>query len=124
MRLHAADPARPRICRTRRQTAVRQDKGRIVTAFLESFFQRYVEFDFTASLEEQLDKISAGELSWLDVLRDFWTRLLRRRRRDQGLRVAEVIDALNELLGPHIFPEKEDGSDPRKCPSCDTVNCP
>jgi len=96
------------------------DKGRIVTAFLESFFQRYVEFDFTASLEEQLDKISAGELSWLDVLRDFWTGFSGAVDEIKDLRVAEVIDALNELLGPHIFPPKEDGSDARKCPSCDT----
>ncbi|MEC9403560.1 MAG: topoisomerase C-terminal repeat-containing protein, partial [Pseudomonadota bacterium] len=99
---------------------VPMDKGRIVTAFLESFFQRYVEFDFTASLEEQLDKISAGELSWLDVLRDFWTGFSGAVDEIKDLRVAHVIDALNELLGPHIFPPKEDGTDPRKCPSCDT----
>ncbi|MBN9670114.1 type I DNA topoisomerase [Roseibium aggregatum] len=99
---------------------VPMDKGRIVTAFLESFFRRYVEFDFTASLEEQLDKISAGELSWLDVLRDFWTGFSGTVDEIKDLRVAEVIDALNELLGPHIFPPKEDGSDPRKCPSCDS----
>jgi DNA topoisomerase I len=99
---------------------VPQDKGRIVIAFLESFFQRYVEFDFTAGLEEQLDKISAGELSWQDVLRDFWTGFSGAVDEIKDLRVSEVIDALNELLGPHIFPVKEDGSDPRKCPSCDT----
>ncbi|WP_281927069.1 type I DNA topoisomerase [Roseibium album] len=99
---------------------VPQDKGRIVTAFLESFFQRYVEFDFTASLEEKLDKISAGELSWQDVLRDFWTNFSGAVDEIKDLRVSEVIDALNELLGPHIFPPKEDGTDPRKCPTCDT----
>ncbi|EFO29326.1 DNA topoisomerase I [Roseibium sp. TrichSKD4] len=99
---------------------VPQDKGRIVTAFLESFFNRYVEFDFTASLEEQLDKISAGELSWLDVLRDFWNAFSATVDETKDLRVSEVIDNLNELLGPHIFPAKEDGSDPRKCPTCDT----
>ncbi|MEM5584259.1 type I DNA topoisomerase [Roseibium sp. AS2] len=95
------------------------DKGRIVTAFLESFFQRYVEFDFTASLEEQLDKISAGELTWTDVLRDFWTGFSGAVDEIKDLRVSQVIDSLNELLGPHIFPPKEDGSDPRKCPSCE-----
>ncbi|WP_269582540.1 type I DNA topoisomerase [Roseibium sp. Sym1] len=99
---------------------VPMDKGRIVTAFLESFFQRYIEFDFTASLEEQLDKISAGELSWQDVLRDFWTGFSGAVDEIKDLRVAQVIDALNELLGPHIFPAKEDGSDPRKCPTCDS----
>lgn len=97
---------------------VPQDKGRIVTAFLESFFDRYVEYDFTASLEEQLDKISAGELSWLDVLRAFWTDFSGHVDEIKDLRVSEVIDSLNELLGPHIFPEKEDGSDPRACPTC------
>ena len=49
-----------------------EDKGRIVTAFLESFFRRYVEFDFTAALEEQLDRISNHEIDWKQVLRDFW----------------------------------------------------
>jgi len=99
---------------------VPQDKGRIVTAFLESFFNRYIEFDFTASLEEQLDKISAGELSWLDVLRAFWQEFSATVDETKDLRVAQVIDNLNELLGPHIFPPKEDGTDPRACPSCDT----
>ncbi len=98
---------------------VPQDKGRIVTAFLESFFRRYIEFDFTASLEEQLDKISAGELSWLDVLRDFWTNFSGSVDYIKDLRCAEVSDSLTELPGPLFFPPKEDGSDPRKCPSCD-----
>ncbi|SHM04236.1 type I DNA topoisomerase [Roseibium suaedae] len=97
---------------------VPQDKGRIVIAFLESFFNRYVEFDFTASLEEQLDKISAGELSWQEVLRDFWRDFHGAVDEIKDLRVSEVLDALNELLAPHIFPAKEDGSDPRACPSC------
>ncbi|MBS8259920.1 type I DNA topoisomerase [Roseibium polysiphoniae] len=97
---------------------VPQDKGRIVIAFLESFFNRYVEFDFTASLEEQLDKISAGELSWQDVLRDFWKDFSGAVDEIKDLRVSEVLDALNDLLAPHIFPEKEDGTAPRACPSC------
>ena len=99
---------------------VPQDKGRIVTAFLESFFNRYIEYDFTASLEEQLDKISAGELSWLDVLRAFWKDFSGSVDEIKDLRVAEVIDALNDLLAPHIFPDKGDGSDPRACPACGT----
>ncbi|WP_417688931.1 type I DNA topoisomerase [Roseibium sp.] len=97
---------------------VPQDKGRIVIAFLESFFNRYVEFDFTASLEEQLDKISAGELSWQDVLKAFWKDFSGAVDEIKDLRVSEVLDALNDLLAPHIFPEKEDGSNPRACPSC------
>ena len=72
------------MCGMDKRQLVPEDKGRLVTAFLESFFERYVEYDFTADLEEKLDKVSDGELDWKDVLRDFWRRLLRRRRRDQG----------------------------------------
>ncbi|MFN7167682.1 MAG: type I DNA topoisomerase [Pannonibacter sp.] len=99
---------------------VPQDKGRIVTAFLESFFSRYVEFDFTASLEEQLDRISAGELSWRDVLAAFWRDFSAAVGETKDLRVSQVIDALNELLASHIFPVREDGKDPRACPTCST----
>lgn len=96
-----------------------KDKGRLVTAFLEAFFMRYVEYDFTASLEEELDQISAGERDWRDVLRAFWTAFSASVDDISELRISQVIDALNDLLGPHIFPDKGDGSDPRKCPTCD-----
>jgi DNA topoisomerase-1 len=96
-----------------------KDKGRLVTAFLEAFFKRYVEYDFTASLEEELDQISAGERDWRDVLRAFWTAFSGSVEEISELRISQVIDALNELLGPHIFPDKGDGNDPRKCPSCE-----
>jgi DNA topoisomerase-1 len=95
-----------------------EDKGRLVTAFLESFFRRYVEYDFTADLEEKLDKISAGELEWKDVLRDFWREFIAAVNDIGDLRIAQVLDALNDLLGPHIFPEPAGGGDPRACPSC------
>ncbi len=95
-----------------------EDKGRLVTAFLESFFRRYVEYDFTADLEEKLDKISAGELEWKDVLRDFWREFIGAVNDIGDLRIAEVLEALNDLLGPHIFPEPAAGGDPRACPSC------
>ncbi len=94
-----------------------EDKGRIVTAFLEAFFRRYVEYDFTADLEEKLDLISAGDLKWKDVLRDFWRDFIAAVQEIGDLRIAEVLDALNDLLGPHIFPSTGDG-DPRACPSC------
>jgi DNA topoisomerase-1 len=97
-----------------------EDKGRVVTGFLESFFARYVEYDFTAGLEEQLDRISNNEIDWKVVLRDFWTDFIGAVHEIKDLRVTEVLDALNELLGPHIFPAREDGEDSRKCPSCDT----
>lgn len=99
---------------------VPSDKGRIVTAFLESFFNRYVEYDFTASLEEDLDRISAGEAEWREVLRRFWTDFNTRIGEVKELRVSDVIDALNEDLAAHIFPDRGDGSDPRSCPTCGT----
>jgi DNA topoisomerase-1 len=96
-----------------------EDRGRLVTAFLESFFQRYVEYDFTASLEEKLDRISAGEIEWKDVLRDFWRDFNAAVLEISDLRVSEVLEALNEILGPHVFPDAGDGKDPRACPSCE-----
>ncbi|MGV6875413.1 type I DNA topoisomerase [Pseudochelatococcus sp. B33] len=97
---------------------VPEDKGRIVTAFLESFFQRYVEYDFTADLEEKLDRISNHEIDWKEVLRDFWRDFLAAIEGTRELRMTQVIDSLNEVLGPHIFPARADGGDPRACPSC------
>jgi DNA topoisomerase I len=97
---------------------VPEDKGRLVTAFLESFFRRYVEYDFTADLEEKLDRISTGELEWKDVLRDFWREFIAAVTDIGDLRIAQVLDALNDLLGPHIFPAQGPGTDPRACPSC------
>ena len=95
-----------------------EDKGRLVTAFLESFFSRYVEYDFTADLEEKLDLISAGKLEWKDVLRDFWRDFIGAVNEIGDLRITQVLDALNDLLGPHIFPATGEGGDPRACPSC------
>ncbi len=97
---------------------VPEDKGRLVTAFLESFFNRYVEYDFTAALEEKLDRISAGELSWKDVLRDFWKDFSGSVHDTKDLRVSEVLEALNEMLAAHVFPDTGNGEDPRKCPVC------
>jgi DNA topoisomerase-1 len=97
---------------------VPEDKGRLVVAFLESFFRRYVEYDFTADLEEQLDRISNSEIDWREVLRRFWTDFSAAIGETKDLRTTQVLDALNELLGPHIFPPKPDGSDPRLCPTC------
>ena len=95
-----------------------EDKGRLVIAFLESFFARYVEYDFTADLEEKLDLISDGKLEWKDVLRDFWKNFMGAVDEIKDLRVGEVLEALNEILGPHIFPPKPEGGDPRQCPNC------
>jgi DNA topoisomerase-1 len=98
---------------------VPEDKGRVLTAFLENFFQKYVEYDFTAGLEEQLDKISNNELPYKEVLRAFWDDFTGAVGGIKDLRIAQVIDALDEVLAPHLFPPKPDGSDPRKCPNCE-----
>ena len=94
------------------------DKGMLVTAFLESFFTRYVEFDFTAELEEDLDRISNSELDWKALLRRFWEEFSASIDGTKELRTGQVLDSLNDIMGPHIFPQKEDGGDPRGCPKC------
>src|SRR6201987_3210999 len=97
-----------------------EDKGRVVVAFLENFFKRYVEYDFTADLEEQLDRISNNEISWQQVLRDFWRDFIGAVDEIKDIRVAEVLDVLDNMLGPHIYPPRADGGDVRQCPTCGT----
>ncbi|MBI3446836.1 MAG: type I DNA topoisomerase [Magnetospirillum sp.] len=95
-----------------------EDRGRLVTAFLESFFGRYVEYNFTADLENQLDDISGGRVDWKAVLEGFWKDFSGAVDDTKDLRVAQVLDALDELLGPHFFPDDGTGHDPRTCPTC------
>ncbi|HXX05064.1 MAG TPA: type I DNA topoisomerase [Xanthobacteraceae bacterium] len=95
-----------------------EDRGRIVVAFLESFFAKYVEYDFTASMEEQLDLVSNHEIDWHQVLRDFWHDFIGAVDGIKDLKISQVIDALDELLAPHLFPPRADGGDPRQCPGC------
>jgi DNA topoisomerase-1 len=97
-----------------------EDKGRVVVAFLENFFRRYVEYDFTADLEEQLDRISNNEISWQQVLKDFWRDFIGAVDEIKDIRVAEVLDVLDNMLGPHIYPQRADGGDVRQCPTCGT----
>jgi DNA topoisomerase-1 len=94
------------------------DKGRLLTAFLEEFFSKYVEYNYTADLEEQLDKISAGDLQWKKMLSEFWNEFSTHVDGTKELRITHVLDALNIALKTVAFPEKEDGSDPRKCTKC------
>ena len=96
------------------------DKGRILVPFLQNFFSRYVQYDFTADLEEQLDRISAGDLDWKDVLRAFWRDLEQALKQTDDFGQREVIDTLNEVLAPYVFPPREDGTNPRVCPRCGT----
>src|SRR6201746_46161 len=97
-----------------------EDKGRVVVAFLENFFAKYVEYDFTAELEEQLDRVSNNEISWQQVLQDFWVGFIGAVNEIKDLRVTQVLDALHDMLGTHIYPPREDGGDVRQCPTCGT----
>ncbi len=96
-----------------------EDKGRLVTAFLENFFEKYVQYDFTANLEQDLDNISAGNANWREILQQFWVPFDALIQETKGLRITQVLDALNISLGPLVFPEREDGSPPRSCTKCD-----
>ena len=96
-----------------------EDRGRLVTAFLESFFTKYVAFDFTADLEHQLDEVSNGDLSYKQLLETFWKDFSAHTEEIKDLRITAVLDALNEILGDHIFPAREDGKDKRLCPTCE-----
>jgi DNA topoisomerase I len=93
-----------------------EDNGRLVTAFLEQFFGQWVEYDFTAALETQLDEVSAGDMDWKALLRDFWSKL--KPATATVLERQGVIDELDTAIGPFLFPDKGDGSDPRLCPLC------
>jgi DNA topoisomerase-1 len=96
-----------------------EDNGRLLTVFLESFFRRYVEYDFTAGLEEKLDLVSAGELDWKVLLREFWQDFHPKTEEVSGLRTRDVLDELDTVLAPFLYPPKE-GTDPRVCPTCGT----
>ncbi len=95
-----------------------EDKGRLVTIFLTNYFRKYVEYDFTAGLEDQLDEISAGEADYKDVLARFWRDFSAAIAETADLRIGEVLDKIDEVLSPHLYPPRPDGADPRLCPVC------
>ncbi len=95
-----------------------EDKGRLVTAFLTNFFRRYVEYDFTADLENELDDVSAGERAYKDVLTRFWRDFSAAIAETADLRIGEVLTRIDDFLAPHLYPARADGSDPRICPTC------
>jgi DNA topoisomerase-1 len=97
-----------------------EDKGRLVTAFLTNYFRKYVEYDFTADLEGQLDDVSAGERDYKEVLARFWRDFSAAIAETADLRIGEVLDKIDEFLGPHLYPARADGSDPRICQVCGT----
>ncbi len=105
--------------RLERRRFIPEDRGRIVTVFLENYFRRYVEYDFTAALETELDNISDGQIDWHKVLSSFWTDFKGAIDETAELRIKQVIEVLDEALAPHLFPLSEDGVDPRVCPTCE-----
>ncbi len=97
-----------------------EESGRLVTAFLERFFERYVNFDYTAELEEELDDISGGRLDWQKMLEEFWRDFKPKAGEVMEQKPSDVTAALDDFLSPWLFPDKGDGTDPRLCPLCGT----
>jgi DNA topoisomerase-1 len=97
-----------------------EDKGRIVTIFLLNFFRKYVGYEFTANLEEDLDRVSAGEADYKEVLSRFWRDFSAAIAETSELRISEVLDVLDDALADQLYPPREDGTDPRACPLCGT----
>lgn len=95
-----------------------EESGRLLTAFLERFFDRYVAYDFTAGLEDQLDEISAGDADWQRVLEAFWRDFKPKTAEVMEQKPSDITAELDKFLAPYLFPEREDGSDPRICPKC------
>jgi DNA topoisomerase-1 len=104
--------------RLEKRRFVPEDRGRLVTAFLTNFFERYVEYNFTADLENQLDDVSGGRIDWKEVLRNFWRDFSAAIDGTKELTIGQVLTALDEALGPHFFPNGDSGHDPRLCPVC------
>ena len=98
---------------------VPHSRGRLVTAFLEEFFSKYINYDFTANMETSLDHISAGEEKWKDVLAEFWKLFNETVQEASQLRTSAILDKLNEILARYVFPPREPGKDPRDCPDCE-----
>jgi DNA topoisomerase-1 len=95
-----------------------EDKGRLVTAFLVNYFRRYLEYDYTATLEGELDDVSAGDKHYKDVLERFWKDFSAAVAETSELRITDVLEKINEVLEPHLFPPNAEGTDPRVCPNC------
>ncbi len=95
-----------------------EERGRIVTVFLENFFKKYVEYDFTAQMEEFLDDVSSGAMEWKKLLSGFWAKFIKNIEAVNPLQMSDVIEKIDEVLGAHLFPMTKDGSDPRTCPEC------
>ncbi|RHW17613.1 type I DNA topoisomerase [Sphingomonas gilva] len=95
-----------------------EESGRLLTAFLERFFERYVSYDFTAGLEDELDEVSGGRAQWQAVLDAFWKDFKPRTSEVMEFKPSEVTAQLDAFLAPYLFPPRADGTDPRLCPNC------
>ena len=104
--------------RTEKNRLVPEESGRLLTAFLERFFERYVSYDFTAHLEDELDDISGGRMEWRLVLERFWRDFKPKTAEVMEQKPSEITAALDDFLAPWLFPDRADGSDPRLCPAC------
>jgi DNA topoisomerase-1 len=101
--------------RMEKRNLVPEERGRLVTTFLMHYFKRYVEYDFTANLEEQLDDISSGAREWKEVLKDFWATFHDTVKAADPLKIQDVLETLEKDLAFHLFPKND-----RACPDCKT----
>ena len=104
--------------RTEKNRFFAEESGRLLTAFLERFFERYVAYDFTAGMEEELDDVSGGRHAWKELLEAFWRDFKPKSDEVMERKPSEVTEVLDEFLSDYLFPPKDDGSDPRACPKC------
>tara|TARA_B000000565_G_scaffold38721_1_gene25766 strand:- start:6824 stop:9310 length:2487 start_codon:yes stop_codon:yes gene_type:complete len=104
--------------RKEKNRLIPEDKGKLISIFLTEYFRKYVEYDYTAELEVELDNISSGKSEWVKILAKFWKEFYPTIEAAKDLRIAEVLDKINEILTPHIFPNNDGKKDPRLCHSC------
>ena len=104
--------------RKEKNRLIPEDKGKLISIFLTEYFRKYVEYDYTAELEVELDNISSGKSEWVKILAKFWKEFYPTIEAAKDLRISEVLNKINEILTPHIFPNSDGKKDPRLCHNC------
>ena len=104
--------------RKEKNRLIPEDKGKLISIFLSEYFKKYVGYDYTAELEVELDNISSGKSEWIGILTKFWTEFFPTIEAANDLRISEVLERINDILTPHIFPNTEGKDDPRLCQNC------
>ena len=104
--------------RKEKNRLIPEDKGKLISIFLSEYFKKYVGYDYTAELEVELDNISSGKSEWVGILTKFWTEFFPTIEAANDLRISEVLERINDILTPHIFPNTEGKEDPRLCQNC------